>query len=73
MGREILAVNRVLLLSLLAYALILSGLATLRGELLALALPLVFYLLLGLCGKVANIDRRLIDLERYLDTTVKDH
>ena len=34
-------------------------------------LPL--YLLIGLCGKVANIDKRLIQLEKYLDTTVKDH
>ena len=40
--------TRTLLLSLLAYGLILTGLTTLRGELLALALPFVLYLLIGL-------------------------
>ena len=55
--------NRVLLLSLLAYALILSGLATLRGELLALALPLVFYMLLGLWRAPGTIQ---LEMQRRL-------
>src|SRR5512133_1684722 len=39
--------SRSLLLSLLTYALLLAGIATLRGELITLALPLVSYLLIG--------------------------
>jgi uncharacterized protein (DUF58 family) len=39
--------SRSLLLSLLAYTLLLAGIITLRGELIALALPLVAYLLIG--------------------------
>jgi len=38
---------RSLLLSLLTYGLLLAGIVTLRGEFLALALPLVTYLLMG--------------------------
>jgi uncharacterized protein (DUF58 family) len=40
--------SRLLLLSLLIYSLVLAGLATLKGELLALALPLLVYLGAGL-------------------------
>jgi uncharacterized protein (DUF58 family) len=40
--------NRVLLLAILAYLLVLVGLATRTGELLALALPLIAYLASGL-------------------------
>jgi uncharacterized protein (DUF58 family) len=39
---------RTLLLSVLVYALVLTGLISLRGELLALALPMVLYLMIGL-------------------------
>ncbi len=39
--------SRSLLLSFLTYALLLAGIVTLRGEFLALALPLVTYLLVG--------------------------
>jgi uncharacterized repeat protein (TIGR01451 family) len=39
--------SRSLLLSLLAYGLLLAGIATLKGAFLALALPLVTYLLVG--------------------------
>ena len=39
--------SRSLLLSLLTYALLLAGLATLQGDFIALALPLVTYLLIG--------------------------
>jgi uncharacterized protein (DUF58 family) len=39
--------SRSLLLSLLTYGLLLAGIATLNGAFLALALPLVTYLLVG--------------------------
>jgi len=39
--------SRSLLLSILTYGLLLAGIATVRGEILALALPLVTYLLVG--------------------------
>ncbi len=39
--------SRSLLLSLVAYSLLLAGIATVRGEFIALALPLVVYLLAG--------------------------
>src|SRR5215216_764304 len=39
--------SRSLLLSLLTYALLLAGIVTVHGEFLALALPLVTYLLVG--------------------------
>jgi uncharacterized protein (DUF58 family) len=39
--------SRSILLSLLTYGLLLAGIVTVRGELLALALPLVTYLLVG--------------------------
>ena len=39
--------SRSLLLSLLTYALLLAGIATVQGEFIALALPLVLYLLVG--------------------------
>ncbi len=40
--------RRAFLLIILAYGLVIAGLVTLRGELLALALPIVLYLLIGL-------------------------
>src|SRR5512147_1562611 len=39
--------SRSLLLGLLSYVLLLAGIVTLQGEFLALALPLVTYLLVG--------------------------
>ena len=39
--------SRSLFLSLLTYALLLAGIVTLQGEFIALALPLVSYLLIG--------------------------
>ena len=59
--------RRTLFLSLITYALLLAGLATLRGDLLALCLPFALYLALGyLCAPEEldlELDRRL-DLER---------
>jgi len=46
--------GRVVLLSLMAYGLVLLGLAILRGELLVLALPLFLYLLAGLAFSPGN-------------------
>jgi uncharacterized protein (DUF58 family) len=43
--------SRSLILSLLVYALLLAGIATVQGELLALALPLVTYLLVDICRR----------------------
>lgn len=48
--------SRSLLLSLLTYGLLLAGIATLQGELIALALPLVTYLLLGYLQAPEKID-----------------
>lgn len=59
--------NRSLLLALLTYGLILTGLATLRGELVALALPLAAYLLAGLLdapGELRLEAQRSLDVER---------
>jgi uncharacterized protein (DUF58 family) len=47
---------RTILLSLLAYGLILVGLATLHGDLLGLAVPLVVYLILGLFRSPEKVD-----------------
>lgn len=47
--------SRTLLLSLLIYGLILAGLATLQGALLALALPLVVYLAAGLLAAPQDV------------------
>jgi len=56
--------RRSLLLGLLIYGLILSGLIMLRGELLALSLPLVLYLLGGLLRAPHEIE---LKVERTLD------
>ena len=45
--RDKLLMSRSLLLSLLTYLLLLAGIVTVHGEFLALALPLVTYLLVG--------------------------
>src|SRR6186713_789548 len=47
--------SRPLFLSLLAYALLLAGMLTVQGEILALALPLVTYLLIGYLQTPENI------------------
>ena len=47
--------SRPLLLSLLTYVLLLAGMLTVQGELLALALPLVTYLLIGYLRAPENI------------------
>ena len=47
--------NRVLLLSLLIYGLLLTGLATLNGGLVALSLPLIIYLAAGLLYRPAEL------------------
>ena len=59
--------NRTLLLSLLVYGLILFGLLTLRGDILALAIPLVVYLLSGIVRAPQEISlsvNRELSLER---------
>lgn len=55
--------SRSLLLSLLAAALLVLGLATLRGELLALSLPFIVYLLFGLLRVPQNVE---LDVQRHL-------
>jgi uncharacterized protein (DUF58 family) len=58
---------RSLLLSLLAYTLLLAGIITLRGELIALALPLVTYLLAGYLqapDKITLVATRQLSVER---------
>lgn len=59
--------RRTLFLSAITYALLLTGLATLRGDLLALCLPLILYLMLGYLRApeelVLEVDCR-IDIER---------
>ena len=55
--------NRSLLLGILAYALFIIGLATLRGELIALAVPLVLYLIFGLLRAPQTLN---LDAQRHL-------
>ena len=59
--------SRSLFLSLLTYALLLVGIITLQGELIALALPLVSYLLIGYLQtpeKISFDSTRQLSLER---------
>jgi len=59
--------RRTLLLAFLIYGLILAGLLTIRGELVALSLPLVAYLLAGLWRMPSGIEleiRRELSAER---------
>ncbi len=59
--------SRTLLLTLIIYALMLAGLATLRGEFLGLALPFVAYLLVGFWRAPEKLDlevHRTISNER---------
>jgi uncharacterized protein (DUF58 family) len=59
--------SRSLLLSLLTYGLLLAGIVTLQGEFLALALPLVTYLLVGYFQAPENIQlevTRQLSVER---------
>jgi uncharacterized protein (DUF58 family) len=59
--------RRANLLIILAYGLVIAGLVTLRGELLALAVPLVLYLLVGLWSAPEEIHlefRRTLGSER---------
>ncbi|MCJ7433679.1 MAG: DUF58 domain-containing protein [Anaerolineales bacterium] len=64
--------RRTLFLSIITYALLLAGLATLRGDLLALCLPFVLYLALGYLRAPEELhlemDRR-IDVERAVPNT----
>ena len=58
---------RSFLLSLLVYGLILFGLLTLRGDILALSLPLVIYLLSGIIRAPQEISltvKRKLSIER---------
>ena len=55
--------NRSFLLGLLAYALIVISLATLRGDLIALSVPLILYLLFGLLRAPQTLD---LDVQRHL-------
>jgi uncharacterized protein (DUF58 family) len=57
--------RRVFLLIILAYGLVLAGLATLHGEVLALALPVVCYLLIGLWQAPEEIR---LDIQRTLSS-----
>lgn len=67
--------SRSLLLSLLTYALLLTGIVTLQGEFLALALPLVAYLLVGYLqapDKIKLEATRLLSVERTSPNTDVD-
>lgn len=57
--------RRNFLLSLITYALLITGLATFRGDLLALSLPLVFYLLIGYLRGPEYLD---IEIYRHIDS-----
>jgi uncharacterized protein (DUF58 family) len=64
--------RRTLFLSIITYALLLAGLATLRGDLLALCLPLILYLILGYLRAPEELDLEAdcrIDLERATSNT----
>ena len=66
---------RPILLSLLTYILLLAGIVTVRGELLALALPLVTYLLVGYlqsAEKTHLVARRALSAERVSPNTDVD-
>jgi len=58
-------VRRAFLLIILAYGLVIAGLVTLRGELLALAVPVVLYLLIGLWRAPEEIS---LEIQRTLDS-----
>src|SRR5215212_1984346 len=70
--------SRSLFLSLLVYALLLAGIATVQGEFIALALPIAAYLLVGYLQAPDEIKleaTRQISIERaspnqYVDVTV---
>lgn len=55
--------SRAILLSILVYGLILAGLITLRGEFIALALPMVLYLFFGMWRAPESLD---LEIERKL-------
>ncbi|HKJ37693.1 MAG TPA: DUF58 domain-containing protein [Anaerolineales bacterium] len=57
--------SRSLLLGIITYVLLIAGMATLRGELIALALPFVVYLLTGL---IFTPDKIKLDASRHLST-----
>jgi uncharacterized repeat protein (TIGR01451 family) len=64
--------SRSFLLSLLTYALLLAGISTLQGEFLALALPIVTYLLVGYVQAPEQVKleaRRQLSLERASPNT----
>jgi uncharacterized protein (DUF58 family) len=64
--------QRTLFLSLITYVLLLAGLATLRGDLLALCLPLILYLAFGYLRAPEELDLemdRRIELERTVLNT----
>ena len=75
--------NRSILLSTLVYGLLLAGLITLRGELIALAIPFVFYLLYGFWNgpealdlsieRKLSADRITPDSEAIVTLTVTNH
>ena len=67
--------SRSVLLSLLTYVLLLAGIVTVRGEFLALALPLVAYLLVGYLQSVEKVQleaRRALSAERVSPNTDVD-
>jgi len=57
--------KRALLVIILAYGLVVGGLVTLRGELLALAVPVVLYLLAGFLRAPGNIQ---LEIQRVLSS-----
>jgi uncharacterized protein (DUF58 family) len=64
--------RRTLFLSIISYALLLTGLATLRGDLLALCLPLILYLVLGYLRAPEELDLEVecrSDVERATPKT----
>jgi uncharacterized protein (DUF58 family) len=64
--------RRTLFLSIIIYVLLLTGLATLRGDLLALCLPFALYLALGYLSAPEDVDLELdrcIDIERAIPHT----
>jgi len=61
----------VLLLSILVYGLFLAGLITLRGDLIALAVPLVLYLFFGLWRAPEKVELR-VERKLSADRTIPD-
>ncbi|HSG44366.1 MAG TPA: DUF58 domain-containing protein [Anaerolineales bacterium] len=57
--------SRSLLLGIVTYALLIAGMASVRGEMIALALPFVLYLLTGFLFTKDNIQ---LDVSRHLST-----